>query len=84
MPGSDSLGKDQPSSIEKIEVSAHSLIVIELTEDQLEGKYTVISYLLSINGIHVQTHAHINGDATGNAFVDKEFTCQNQIPHFQL
>ena len=82
MPGGHSLGKDQPSSTRKLEVSAVSLMEVELTEDQLDGEHIVISYSLSFGDIRVQTHALIDCGATGYAFADKEFACQYQIPKF--
>ena len=84
MPGGHSLGKGQPSSTGSLVVSAVSLMVVELTEDQLEGKHIVISCSQSFGDIRVETHAYIDCGATGYAFVDDEFAHQYQIPKFQL
>ena len=84
MPGGHSLGKDQPSLMGNLEVSAVSLTEVELTEDQLDGKHIVISCSLSFGDIHVQTHALIDCGASGYAFIDEGFALQYQILRFQL
>ena len=55
-----------------------------MTEDQLDGKHTVVSCSLSFGDIRIQTHALIDCGATGYAFIDEEFACQHQIPRFPL
>ena len=76
MPGDHPLGKDRPSSIGNLVVSTLSLMDVELTEDQQDGKHIVISCTLSFGDIRVQTHALIDCGATGYAFVDEEFARQ--------
>ena len=76
MPSGHSLGKDQPSLMRNLRVSAISLMEVELTEDQLDGKYIVISCSLSFGDIRVQTHALIDCGATGFAFIDEGFARQ--------
>ena len=83
MPGGHSLGKDQPSHMGNHRVSAVSLMEVELTEDQLDGKHIVISYSLSFGDIRVQTHTLIDCGATGYAVIAEGFARQYQIPQFQ-
>ena len=76
VPGGHSLGKDQPSLMGNLGVSAVSLTEVDLTEDQLDGKYIVISCSLSFGDIRIQTHALIDCGVTGYAFIDEGFTYQ--------
>ena len=71
MPGGHYLGKDQPSPIGNLRVSAVRLTEVELTEEQLVGKHIVISYPVSFGDIRIQTHALINCGGTGYAFIDE-------------
>ena len=65
-------------------MSAVSLMEVELTEDQLDGKHIVVSCSLSFCDIRVHTHALIDCPATGYSFIDEDFARQHRITKFQL
>jgi len=47
---------------------------VEVLEGSMEGKHLVITCSLTVNNQEIPTHAPIDCGATGNAFMDEDFT----------
>jgi len=50
----------------------------------MEGEHLVVSWILSVNGQTIATHALIDSGATGIAFIDKGFAHHHQLPLVSL
>jgi len=58
----------------------HSVSKVEVFEGSMEGKHLVITCTLTVNNQEIPTHALIDCEAMGIAFMDQDFACCQQIP----
>jgi hypothetical protein len=56
-------------------ISRLSVSKVEILEGSMEGKHIVITCTLTVNNKEIPTHALIDCEATGIAYMDKDFAC---------
>jgi len=65
-------------------ISRLSVSKVEVLEGSMEGKHLVITCSLTVNNQEIPTHALIDCEATGIAFMDQDFARHHQIPLQEL
>jgi hypothetical protein len=82
-----SVGRPTPvssfvSTQEVLYVSASSLS--KKQESELDGNHLIVPCTLSDHNLRIDTHALIDCGCTGYSFMNDEFACQHNFPHYQL
>jgi hypothetical protein len=65
-------------------ISRFPISNVDVLEVPMEGKHFVITCSLTIHDQVIQTHALIDCEATGIAFMDQDFACHHKIPLREL
>ena len=65
-------------------LSGISVSGMNVKESSLDRRHVVVSCTLSFNETSITTHALIDTEATGYAFMDKDFVSTHNIPTLEI